>query len=117
MNILVRQAKIISENSPHDNKTVDILIESGVISEIKKTIAVRGNIKVIEANGLCVSAGWVDLQAVSCDPGYEHKEDLDTLVKCAAAGGFTTVCVHSYNHPALHNKSQIEYIVNKTHNK
>lgn len=117
MNILIRQAKVIAENSAFHNKTVDILVESGMITEIKKSIAAEKGIKVIEANGMHVSAGWVDLQAVACDPGFEHKENLDSLIKSAAAGGFTTVCVHNCNQPAMHNKSQIEYIINKTRNK
>jgi dihydroorotase len=117
MNILIRQAKILDSGSSHNNKTVDILIEGGVITQIRKSISAKGNIKVIEEDGLYVSAGWVDMQAVSCDPGFEHKETLETMIGCAAAGGFTTVCVHNYNQPALHNKSQIEYLVNKSRNK
>jgi dihydroorotase len=117
MNILIKEATIISANSALHNKTMDILVEAGVIVEIKKSIATRGNIKTVQAKDLYVSAGWVDMQAVSCDPGFEYKEDLDTLVKCAASGGFTAVCVHNYNQPALHSKSQIEYLVNKTRNK
>jgi dihydroorotase len=117
MNILIRQAKVISPGSTFHNRTVDLLIEAGVITEIKKSISAGGNLKVIEAEDLCVSPGWVDMQAVSCDPGFEHKENLNTLVRCAASGGFTAVCVHNYNQPPLHNKSQIEYILNKTQNK
>jgi dihydroorotase len=117
MNILIKQAKILASNSPFYNKTMDILIEGGVIVEIKKAITPKGNIKTIEGDELTVSNGWVDMQAVACDPGFEHKETLETLIKGAAAGGFTTVCIHNYNNPALHNKSQIEYILNKTENK
>lgn len=117
MNILIKQAKVISENSEFHQKTVDILVEGGEITEIKKSIQNRSNAKEVEVEGLCVSDGWVDMQVVSCDPGYEHKENLDTLVKASAAGGFTAVCVHNYNQPALHTKSQIEYIVNSTKNK
>ncbi len=117
MNILIKQARVISAESDHHNKTVDILIEGGEITEIKTAIAAKGNVKVIETEGLCVSSGWVDMQAVSCDPGFEHKETLDSMMDCAAAGGFTTVCVHNYNQPALHNKGQIEYLLNKTKNR
>jgi dihydroorotase len=117
MNILLKQARIMSRKNANNNKLFDILIEGGKITEIKKSIAPKGNVKVIEEEGLCVSAGWVDLQAVSCDPGYEHKENLESLIDCAAAGGFTAVCIHNYNQPALHGKSQIEYILNKTRNK
>jgi dihydroorotase len=117
MNILIKQARIISGRNPNNNKVMDILIEGGKITEIKKSIAARGNVKVIEEDGLCVSAGWLDMQAVSCDPGFEHKENLDSLLDCAAAGGFTGVCIHNYCQPALHTKSQIEYLVNKSRNK
>src|SRR5882724_9233475 len=102
MNILIKQAKVISDSSTFNNKIVDILIESGVITEIKKSIPAKGNIKIIEEKDLHVSLGWIDMQAVSCDPGFEHKENLDTLIKCAASGGFTAVCIHNYNQPALH---------------
>lgn len=117
MSILIRQAKVISPGSAFHLKVVDILVDGGVIAEIRKSISAKGNMKVIEANGLMVSPGWVDMQVVSGDPGFEHKENLDTLLKAAAAGGFTSVCVHSANLPATHSKSQIEYIVNKTHGK
>lgn len=117
MNILIKQATIISNSSALNNKVMDILVEGGVITEIKKTITPKGNVKIIGEKGLHVSAGWLDMQAVSCDPGFEHKENLDTLIKCASSGGFTSVCVHSYTQPALHTKSQIEYLINKTRNK
>jgi dihydroorotase len=117
MNILIKQATIINSDSAHHNKTVDVLIESGVITQIKRSISVTGNVKVIEKEGLHLSAGWIDMQAVSCDPGFEHKETLDSMIDCAANGGYTTVCVHNYNEPALHTKSQIEYILNKCKNK
>ena len=117
MNILIKQAKVVSSTSGYNGRIVDILIENGKITEIKKTIPAKGNVKLIECEGLCVSTGWVDMQAASGDPGFEHKETLDTLIECAASGGFTAVCVHSCNEPALHTKSQIEYIINKTKNK
>lgn len=116
MTILIKQATVISSNSALHAKTVDMLIENGIISEIKKSITPKPGAKIIEGKDLYVSAGWVDMQAVAGDPGFEYKENLDTLIKAAAAGGFTTVCVHNYNQPALHNKSQIEYVVNKTRN-
>ncbi len=117
MNLLIKQATIISLNSKFHHKIVDILIEGGVITDIKNNIQPKSNLKLIEVKGLCVSTGWLDLQSVSCDPGFEQKEDLDSLIKCAASGGFTGVCTHNYNLPPLHNKVQIEYVLNKTQNK
>ncbi|MCH7535498.1 MAG: dihydroorotase, partial [Bacteroidetes bacterium] len=48
------------------------------------------------------------------DPGFEHKEDLKTGNKCAAAGGFTGVACMPSTYPPIHTKSQVEYIINKS---
>ncbi len=111
MNVLIRQAKIIAPGSDYHGKTYDILIESGKITSIKKSIVVKGPIKTIAEQGLCVSVGFMDLQAVSGDPGYEHRETLESLSNAARKGGFTAVCLHSHNHPALHTKSQISHLL------
>lgn len=117
MTILIRQARVVSEKSEHHGKTVDVLIEGGVITGIRKSIPAPAGAKLVEAEGLCLSEGWIDLQAVSGEPGFEYRESLDSLIRTAAAGGFTGVCVHSNNQPAIDNKAQIEYILGKTRNK
>jgi len=117
MSILLKQVKIISPASSLHEKVVDILIENGKISEIKKSIEPKSTTKIINEKELCVSVGWIDMQVTSGDPGFENKETLASLIKCAASGGFTGVCVHSNTDPALHSKSQIEYIVSNTQNK
>lgn len=117
MSILLKQVKIISPASSLHEKVVDILIENGKISEIKKSIEPKSTTKIINEKDLCVSVGWIDMQVTSGDPGFENKETLASLIKCAASGGFTGVCVHSNTNPALHSKSQIEYIVSNTQNK
>jgi len=117
MTILIKQARVVSEQSEHHGKTVDLLIDGGQIIAIKKSIPLAAGVKVIEAEGLCVSEGWFDLQAVSGEPGFEYRETLDTLIKSAAVGGFTALCLHSNNQPAIDNKAQIEYLLGKTKNK
>ena len=113
MNLLIKQATIIDSTSPHNGKVVDVLIEKGVITQIKKTITPEKGVKTIEADGLHVSAGWLDMQVNFCDPGYEHKETLSNGLKSAAKGGFTSVCLMSGTNPPLHNKAQIEYVANR----
>jgi dihydroorotase len=113
MNLLIKQATVIDSTSQYNGRVVDILIEKGVITQIKKNIVPEKGIKTIEADGLHVSAGWLDMQVNFCDPGYEHKETLDNGLKSAAKGGFTSVCLMSGTNPPLHNKAQIEYVVNR----
>ncbi|MCW3083894.1 MAG: dihydroorotase [Bacteroidetes bacterium] len=114
MNILIKQAHIIDPNSPHHGKTMDVLIENGTITSIKSKITADKNVKTIEAANLHLSNGWLDLQANFCDPGFEHKEDLQSGMKAAAAGGFTGVAVVSGTNPPVHSKAQIQYIKNNT---
>lgn len=116
MNLLIKQATVIDPTSSHNGRVVDILIEKGIITQIKKTINPEKGVKTIEAEGLHVSLGWIDMQVNFCDPGFEHKETLQNGIKAASKGGFTGVCVMSGTNPPLHNKAQIEYVVNKTKN-
>src|ERR1043165_7911620 len=114
MNILIKSAHIIDSQSDHHGKVMDVLIENGVIRSIKQKISPEKNVKVIEAEGLCISTGWVDMQVNFCDPGFEHKEEIATGLKAAAAGGYTGVAVVSSTNPTIHSKGEVLYIRNKT---
>jgi dihydroorotase len=113
MNILIRSARITDPNSPHNGKKTDILIEGGEIVQIKQHIKTEEKVKIIEGDNIHVSPGWVDMQANFRDPGFEFKEDLESGMNCAAAGGFTGVCIMPSTNPPLHSKSQIDYVLNK----
>lgn len=114
MNLLIKQATIVDSTSPHNGRVVDILIEKGVITQIKKSITPEKGVKTLEEDGLHVSTGWIDMQVNFCDPGNEHRETLENGLRAAAKGGFTGVCVMSGTNPPLHNKAQIDYVVNKS---
>jgi dihydroorotase len=114
MNILIKQARIIDPTSAFNGKTVDVLIEGGVITSIKSKISTEKNVRTIEAENLHLSPGWLDMQVNLCDPGFEHKEDLETGIRAAAAGGFTAIAVTSATNPPIHSKAQVQYIKNNT---
>ncbi len=114
MQILVKSATIIDPNSHYNGKVQDVLIENGIITDIKAKISPKGIKNAIEATDLHLSPGWFDMQANFCDPGFEYKEDLFSGIRAATAGGFTGVAVVPSTNPPLHSKTQIEYILNKT---
>ncbi|MDH4129484.1 MAG: dihydroorotase [Spirochaetota bacterium] len=95
---------------------MDLLIEKGIITQVKSNLKNEKNYKTVEGYNLCVSPGWMDMQARFCDPGLEHKEDIESGIRSAAAGGYTAVCIMPSTEPPLHSKSQINYIINKTKN-
>lgn len=113
MKVLIKQATIVSSSSPHNGLTKDILIENGIIARVGDAIT-DSEARVIQQQGLHVSIGWMDIFSHFCDPGFEYRETLETGAKAAAAGGFTDVMVLPNTSPAIHNKSQVEYIVQKT---
>ena len=114
MNILIKQATVVDSSSIHHKKTVDILIEKGVIVQIKKNINPEKGMKTIEGTDLHISTGWIDMQVNLCDPGNEHKETLEVGIRAAAKGGFTGIALMSGTNPPLSNKAQIEYVIHKS---
>lgn len=110
MKILIRQAKIIDEQSPFNGLIKDILVDTNQIIAIADQINETAD-QIIESPDVCVSIGWVDTFANFCDPGIEYKETLETGSAAAAAGGFTQVFVLPNTDPVVDNKSQVSYIV------
>ncbi|WP_241559036.1 dihydroorotase [Chitinophaga barathri] len=113
MHILLKSAKIVAPSSPFNGQIQDILIENGVITNIAANIQ-HSSAQVITGNNLHVTSGFTDVFAQFCDPGHEYKEDLHSGATAAAKGGFTTVMIVPNTQPALHTKSQIEYVLSKT---
>jgi dihydroorotase len=113
MTVLIKNAKVISPSSPFHEKFLDISIANGIISEIGTALVTAAD-QVIEIPGLHISCGWMDCFANFCDPGEEFKETVDTGVAAAAAGGFTQVMLIPNTQPPVHNKSQVQYLVQKS---
>lgn len=109
MKILVRQAMVADPDSPFNGQVTDILINGQQISKIAPQLTDTAD-EIIEAAGLTVSPGFVDIFSHFCDPGYEHRETLETGAAAAAAGGFTQVFVLPNTKPVAESKSQVEYI-------
>ena len=113
MVLLIQQAYIIDPSSPFHETRQDILIESGIIKDIQPRIEAKAD-QVIAGQDLHLSPGWVDIFAQFADPGYEYKETLETGAAAAAAGGYTDVLVVPNTKPVVDNKSQAEYIKQKS---
>ncbi len=113
MTIIIRRARIVDSSSPLHGTVKDIFIKNGNIKTIADQVNEPAD-QVIDIEGLHVSPGWVDIFARFGDPGLEYKETLESGARAAAAGGFTHVFVLPNTQPAIHNKSQVEYIIEKS---
>ena len=91
--ILISGGQVVDPG--HVVAITDMLIENGVIVAIGGDLARRKDhrpIDRIDATGLLVLPGFVDLHVHLREPGYEYKETIATGTAAAVAGGFTTVC-------------------------
>jgi len=113
MKLLIKQARVVDPSSPFNDKITDIFIENGIITQIGNKITGKAD-KEIRIEGLHVSPGWVDVFANFADPGYEFKETIETGAAAAAAGGYTDVMIIPNTNPAVHNKSGVEYLAQKS---
>src|SRR5215210_5552775 len=113
MKLLLKQATIIDTSSPYNGSKKDILVTDGIIERIADSI-INTDCQTIEADGLIVSNGWVDIFSHFNDPGFEYKETLETGANAAASGGFTHVFVLPNTQPVIGTKTSVEYIVQKS---
>ncbi len=91
----------------------DLLIEDGKISKLSKEIKVEPQMEVIDARGCVVAPAFVDPHAHLRDPGFTHKEDIESGSKAAVFGGFTTVVSMPNTNPETDNPAIVEYQILK----
>ena len=112
MTILVRKALVKDIHSPHHNKRMDILLSDGIITEIAEQIQTIAD-QLIDIPGISVSPGWIDLFVKGTDPGFEFKDDLNSVAASAATGGFTHLFLTPNTQPVTQNKTGVQYIKNQ----
>lgn len=110
MSYLIKNGFILDEKGEKVQR--DIRVEGDAISEIGSLEAALGE-TVIDADGLFVSPGLVDLHVHFREPGGEKKETIETGAKAAARGGFTTVAAMPNTRPVPDTKEQMEWLVNR----
>lgn len=100
MNVLIKNGMVINpKTNLHDKR--DILIEDSTITQIEACIDFKEEIEIMDASGLIVTPGFIDLHVHLREPGFESKETIKTGTMAAAKGGFTTVACMPNTKPAL----------------
>lgn len=95
-----------------ENERIDVRVNNGVITEIGKNLENNGE-KEIDASGLMISAGFIDLHIHLREPGGEKKETIETGTLAAVKGGFTTVAAMPNTDPVPDHARQMEWLVNE----
>ena len=91
----------------------DLILENGTIKAVGEQLNLDGCEDIIEAAGMAVAPGLVDVHVHFRDPGLTYKEDILTGAHAAAAGGFTTVVCMANTKPVVDNAETLHYVLNK----
>lgn len=92
---------------------LDVRITDGIISEIGSDLNPKENEETHDAEGAYLSGGWMDMHVHLREPGYEHKETIETGCSAAAFGGFTEVACMPNTNPPIHTRDVVEFIKKK----
>jgi dihydroorotase len=107
--LAIRGGRVLDPGHSLDT-IADVLIEGGRIAAVGLDLASSAE-GVIEAEGLVVCPGFVDIHCHLRDPGFEHKETIETGTRAAARGGFTTVCCMPNTEPPIDSRAAVEYVL------
>ena len=115
--MIIKNGRIIDPANQTD-AIGDIFVKDGIITNviIKDNMSDNADIsdeEIIDATGLVVMPGFIDVHSHFRDPGFEYKEDIYTGAKAAAAGGYTTVVLMCNTKPTVDTPETLDYVLNK----
>jgi dihydroorotase len=109
--LLIKGGHIISPGQGID-ETSDLIISEGKILGLGSSQASLpgSDYDVLNAEGLIVCPGFIDLHCHLRQPGFEEKETISSGSRAAARGGFTTICCMPNTNPPLDSQAAIDYV-------
>jgi dihydroorotase len=109
--LLIKGGRIIDPSQGID-ETGDLLVAEGKISWLGwgEASPPRRDYNILDARGLIVSPGFIDLHCHLREPGFTEKETIATGSQAAARGGFTTICCMPNTNPPLDSRETIDYV-------
>lgn len=107
--LLIKNGRVVDPKSGLDMQA-DVLVDGKKVVKIAENID-AGDAQVIDATGLVVAPGLVDIHVHFREPGQTHKEDIHTGALAAAAGGFTTVVMMANTNPTISDKETLKEVL------
>ena len=109
--LLIHGGTILDPASGAERRA-DVLIRNGRIESIDDDIDAE-SAERFDASGMYLSPGWLDMHVHLREPGYEHKETIETGCAAAAFGGFTGVACMPNTNPAIHTRDVVEFVIER----
>lgn len=111
MKLLIRNGRVIDPDTGKDG-IFDVLISDGIIIRVSKDIDDEAD-RIVDAAGMWVMPGLIDLHVHLREPGFEYKETIKTGALAGAHGGFTTICAMPNTKPVTDCTEVVKKIVEK----
>ncbi len=109
--LLIRNGRVIDPANQIDRVT-DVLLASGIVRAVGDNLPARGA-EEFDATGLIVAPGFIDMHVHLREPGFESSETIETGGRCAAVGGFTSVCCMPNTSPVNDTAHLTRYIIER----
>ncbi len=118
--LFIQNGRVIDPRSGID-EILDLVVDQGKVIDMGTDLKERYHMgtaadlqmTVIDASGLVVAPGLIDVHVHFRDPGFTYKEDIRTGAKASAKGGFTTVICMANTKPPVDNVETLEYVINE----
>lgn len=109
--ILIKGGRVVDPSQGID-RIADVAIGDGKILGVDSGAELE-HAQVIDAAGMIVCPGFIDLHTHLREPGFEYKETIETGTAAAARGGFTTVCAMPNTSPVMDSRSIVDFVLAK----
>src|ERR1700737_120572 len=109
--LIIRNGRVMDPASRLD-AICDVGVEDGRIVAIGENIEAAGATE-LDATGLIVAPGFIDMHVHRREPGFEHAETIESGSRAAAAGGFTSICCMPNTSPVNDNATVTSYIIER----
>lgn len=108
--LLIRGGRVVDPASGRD-EMADVLLAGGKVEAVGRALGTPDEAEVLDATGLVVAPGLIDLHTHLREPGQEELETIATGAAAAVAGGFTAVCAMPNTDPVCDNQGVVGFVV------
>ena len=108
--LLIRGGRVLDPSQDLDAGR-DVLVVDGLVAGVGEGLDAPEGAQEIDASGLLVTPGLIDIHVHFREPGGEHKETIATGARAAAAGGFTAVCAMPNTDPVVDDPAGVGFVL------